>query len=82
MTLVPTRVTFRGLAHSDALEADIQERVAWREQFYAGIVRCRVLLDLPRRHRDDGRHAHVRIEMTVPRGSPIVVTHEPSLHGR
>jgi hypothetical protein len=41
MTLVPTRVTFRGLAHSDALEANIQERVAWLEQFHAGIVRCR-----------------------------------------
>ena len=82
MTLVPTQVTFRGLAHSDALEADIQERVGWLAQFYAGIVRCRVLLDLPHRHRHDGRHFHVRIEMTVPGGSPIVVTHEPSLHGR
>lgn len=81
MTLVPTQVTFCGLAHSDALEADIQERVAWLEQFYAGVVRCRVLLDLPHRHRHDGRHFHVRIEVTVPGGSPIVVSHEPSLHG-
>lgn len=82
MTLVPTQVSFRGLTHSDALEADIQERVAWLEQFYAGIVRCRVLLDLPHRHRHDGRHFHVRVEVTVPGGSPIVVNHEPSLHGR
>lgn len=82
MTLVPTQVTFRGLAHSDALEADIQERVAWLEQFYDGIVRCRVLLDLPHRHRHDGRHFHVRVEVTVPGGSPLVVNHQPSLHGR
>ena len=82
MTLVPTQITFRGLAHSDALEAAIQERVAWLEQFYARIVRCRVLLDRPHRHQHDGRHFHVRIEMTVPGGSPIVVNHEPSLHGR
>lgn len=82
MTLVPTQVTFRGLAHSDALEADIHERVAWLEQFYDGLVRCRVLLDLPHRHRHDGRHFHVRIEVTVPGGSPIVVNHQPSLHGR
>ena len=81
MTLVPTQVTFRGLAHSDALEADIQERVAWLEQFYAGIVRCRVLLDLPHRHRHDGRHFRVRVEATVPGASPIVASHEPSLHG-
>jgi cold shock CspA family protein len=82
MTLIPTQVTFRGLDVSDALEADIHERVAWLEQFYAGIVRCRVLVELPHRHRHDGRHFHVRVELTVPGADPIVVSHEPSLHGR
>ena len=81
MTLIPTQVTFRGLAHSDALEADIRKRIAWLEQFYAGIVGCRVLVEMPHRHRHDGRHFHVRIEVTVPGGAPIVVSHEPSLHG-
>lgn len=81
MTLIPTQVTFRGLSHSNELEVDIRERVAWLEQFYAGIVRCRVLLELPQRHRD-GRRFHTRIELTVPGGPPIVVSHEPSLHGR
>ena len=81
MTLIPTQVAFRGLAHSEALEADIQERIAWLQQFYADIVRCRVLIELPHRHRHDGRHFHVRVEMTVPGGAPIVVNHEPTLHG-
>jgi hypothetical protein len=81
MALIPTQVTFRGLAHSDALEADIDERVAWLEQFYRGIVGCRVLVELPHRHRRDGRPFHVRLEVTVPGGPPIVVSHEPSLHG-
>jgi hypothetical protein len=82
MTLIPTQVTFHGLAHSDALESDVRERVAWLEQFYAGIVRCRVLVELPHRHRRDGRHFHVRVEITVPGREPIIVGHEPSLHGR
>jgi cold shock CspA family protein len=82
MTLIPTQVTFRGLAHDDALEKEIRERVSWLEQFYEGIVRCRVLVEVPHRHRHDGRHFHVRIETTVPGGPPIVVNHEPSLHGR
>jgi cold shock CspA family protein len=82
MTLIPTQVTFRGLPHSDELDVDIRERVAWLEQFYAGIVRCRVLIELPHRHRHDGRHFHARIELTVPGSPPIVVSHEPSLHGR
>jgi cold shock CspA family protein len=82
MTLIPIQVTFRGLDHDDALEDDVRERVSWLEQFYAGIVRCRVLVEVPHRHRHDGRHVHVRIEVTVPGGPPLVVSHEPSLHGR
>lgn len=82
MTLIPTQITFRGLAPNEALESEIRERVSWLEQFYAGIVRCRVLVEVPHRHRHDGRHFHVRIETTVPGGPPIVVSHEPSLHGR
>lgn len=81
MTLIPTQVTFRGFTPPDALEADVHERIAWLEQFYAGIMRCRVLVEVPHRHRRDGRHFHVRIEITVPGGTPIVVSHEPSLHG-
>ena len=81
MTVIPTQVTFRGLRHLDAIEADIRERVAWLEQFYDGIIQCRVLVEVPHRHRRDGRHFHVRIELTVPAGAPIVISHEPSLHG-
>lgn len=82
MTLIPTQVTFRGLAHDEALERDVRERVSWLEQFYTGIVRCRVLVEVPHRHRHDGRHFHVRLELTVPGGPPIVVSHAPTLHGR
>lgn len=81
MTLIPTHINFRGLAHSETIEADIHERVAWLEQFYGGIVRCRVLVEIPHRHRHDGRHFQVCIDITVPGGAPIVVSHEPSLHG-
>ena len=81
MTLIPAQVTFRGFAHSDALEADVRERVAWLEQFYASIVRARVLVEMPHRHRHGGRHFHVRVELTVPGEPPIVVSHEPSSHG-
>jgi hypothetical protein len=81
MALIPTQVTFRGLAHRDALADEILQRVDWLEQFYTGIVRCRVLIEVPHRHRHHGQHFHVRIEVTVPGRDPIVVSHEPSLHG-
>jgi cold shock CspA family protein len=80
MTLIPIQITFRGFAGSEALDAEIRDHVAWLEQFYEGIVRCRVLVELPHRHRHGGRHFHVRVEVTVPGSAPIVVGHEPSLH--
>lgn len=78
MTLIPTQVTFHGLVHRDDIESAIRERVDWLEQFYDGIVRCRVLVEVPHRHRHRGRHFRVRIEITVAGGAPIVVSHDPS----
>jgi cold shock CspA family protein len=80
MTVLPVQVTFRGLEHTDALDAHVREHVAWLEQFYPRLMRCRVLLEIPHRHRHDGRHVHVRVELTVPGYDPIVISHEPTLH--
>ena len=81
MTQIPDQITFRGLAHSESLEAEVREHISWLEQHHPDLVRCRVALELPhrRRHRD-GRHVHVRIEVTFPNTEPIVVNHQPSLH--
>jgi cold shock CspA family protein/ribosome-associated translation inhibitor RaiA len=80
MTQTPVQVTFRGIDHSDAVEYDVRERLAWLEQFHRNIMRCQVVLEIPHRHRHNGRHVHVRLELTVPGHEPIVVSHEPSLH--
>ena len=82
MTLIPTQVTFHGLKHRDDIESDIRERVSWLEQFYDRIVGCRVLVEVPHRHHHGGQHFHVRIGLTVAGGPPIVISHDPSLHGR
>ncbi len=78
--LMPPDITFRGIPHSRTLEAAVVERLSWLERFYAGIVSCRVLIDAPDRHRRDGCHFRVTIELTVPHGNPIVINHAPSLH--
>lgn len=77
MTLIPLQVTFRGLAHSDALDTDIRKHVARLERFHQGIVGCRVLVVIPHGRQTHGRLFHVRIELTVAGGAPIVVSHEP-----
>jgi uncharacterized protein (DUF302 family)/ribosome-associated translation inhibitor RaiA len=74
----PVQVTFRGLDHSDALDAAIRERMNWLEQFYKNIVSGKVLVEMPHRHRQHGRAFHVRVTLSVPGRPPIVVSHEPA----
>src|SRR4029434_1943587 len=49
-------------------------------EFQHGVVGVGVLAELHHRHPRAGRPFHVRIELTVPRAAPIVVSREPSLH--
>lgn len=79
MQLTPT-ITFRGLKHSDALEAEIRARIDKLETYYPSIIGCRVLIELLQRHHETGNRYHVRIDLTVP-GDEIVVAHEASLRG-
>jgi hypothetical protein len=81
MTLIPTQVTFRGLrtrttSSPTFVSVDVAGTVLRRHRALSRGHRG------PHRHRHDGRHVHVRIELTVPGGPPIVASHEPSLHGR
>lgn len=72
-------ITFRGLKHSDALDADIRAHVDKLERYYQPIMGCRVLVELAQAHHKHGNHVHVRIDLTVP-GEELVVTHDASLH--
>jgi ribosome-associated translation inhibitor RaiA len=75
----PVQITFRNMGVSPALEQEIRSRAAWLETFYPGIVGCRVLLEIPHRHKKRGRPIHVRIELSLP-GEDVIVNHEPTLH--
>ncbi len=78
MQLTPT-ITFRGIDHSTALEAEIRTRINKLEMCYRSIMGCRVLVEFVQRHHVTGNRYHVRIDLTVP-GEEIVVAHEASLH--
>ncbi|MGE5246123.1 MAG: HPF/RaiA family ribosome-associated protein [Betaproteobacteria bacterium] len=72
-------ITFRGLAPSAALEADIRAHMARLETYYPSIMGCRVLVELAHRHHEAGNRYHVRIDLTIP-GEEIVITREAGLH--
>jgi hypothetical protein len=81
MTSIPLQITFDGLTHSTPIEAEIRERVAWLEQYYPRITGCRVLVTVPHRHQRVGRPFHILVDISVPGGAPIVVSHHPPLDG-
>lgn len=78
MTIKPVLISFRNMSVSPVLEDEARERVKWLESFYPGIIGCRVVLEVPHRHRRRGRPLHVRIEVSLP-GEDVVVNHEPAL---
>jgi ribosome-associated translation inhibitor RaiA len=71
------QITFRNMRGSSALEEEIRSRASWLESFYPRIVGCRVVLEVPNRHRRHGRPLHVRIELSLP-GEDVIVNHEPT----
>jgi ribosomal subunit interface protein len=72
---VPLQITMHGFSHSDALEADIRERVAKLEQFHPRMTSCRVAVEETRKHHQQGRQFTIRLDVRAP-GKEIVVTRD------
>jgi cold shock CspA family protein/ribosome-associated translation inhibitor RaiA len=77
-TELPLQITFRGIDHSQAVEAAVRERAARLARFSGLIQRLHVTVDMPHRHRHRGNHYAIRIDITTPSG-PVMVTRDPSL---
>ena len=76
--LVPLQISFHGIDHSDAAEANIRANVAKLEKINSQISGCRVAVE-GRNHCAETHKVslRVRIDVTVP-GSELVVTEEPA----
>jgi ribosome-associated translation inhibitor RaiA len=77
----PVQITFRNIQVSPALEEEVRSRLEWLESFQPALTGCKVVLEVPHRHRRNGRQLRVNIAVTMP-GGHVVVNHEPSMHGR
>ena len=71
----PLQIVVRNISHSTALEARIREDVAKLEAFHPRIVSCRVTVEELQKHRRQGRHFRVAIDLRVP-GREIVASHD------
>lgn len=70
----PLQITLRGMAHSAALESAIRERAAKLEQMHPDILSCRVVVEMPARHSQQGREFKVHVDARMP-GRDIDANH-------
>jgi ribosomal subunit interface protein len=72
---IPLQITLRNIAKSDAVEQAIRKRAEKLDRYHRHIVSCRVVVEIPSRHKQQGKEFVVRLDIKVP-GSEIVVTHD------
>lgn len=68
----PLQITFRDLPRSDALETHIREKAKKLEQYFSGMIGCRVVVDQDGRSQQQGKPFNIRIDISVP-GTDIIV---------
>jgi ribosomal subunit interface protein len=73
---MPLQVTFRSMAHSDALAAHVERRVAKLDHLFRGIISCHVVVELAGHHQRHGERYRLLINLGLP-GHELVVNHAP-----
>jgi ribosomal subunit interface protein len=72
----PLQVTFRSMAHSDALEAHVQQRVRKLDHFCDRIISCHVVIEVDGHRHRHGAQYRVSVHLGLP-GHEISVHHSP-----
>src|SRR5689334_9712730 len=70
----PLQITFRDLAHSNAIEAEIRERVEKLEKIAKVLMSCRVTVQRANRRHHQGNLFDISIQANVP-GAELAVGH-------
>lgn len=68
----PLQITMRAIPHSEMLEDHIRHKAIKLESYYPNLVGCRVVVEVPHRHKHQGRQFSVRLDITVPGGKLVV----------
>jgi ribosomal subunit interface protein len=71
----PLQITMLDIPHSDALEDHVRQKAAKLETLYPHLMGCRVVIEIPHKHKHQGRQFNVRLDITVP-GAELVVNRE------
>ena len=77
---IPLEVTFHNMDQSEAVEANVRERVAKLERYFDRIIGCRVVIEAPHRHNRKGKIYEVRVDVSVPGREIVVNRNGPKNH--
>jgi len=69
------QITFRDMSPSDAVAAEVREKVGKLEEVYEGLLGCRVAIESLTRRHQQGNVYRVRVDMIVP-GEDLVFGRE------
>ena len=73
---IPLQITVRDMEPSEALEARIRSKAQKLEEFFAHIVSCHVVVEMPHRHHQQGKQFNVRIDIGVPGNTIVLNRHQ------
>lgn len=72
---IPLQITIRDIEQSEALEKHIRDKAKKLDEFFNHIMSCRVVVEVPHKHHQQGKQFNVRIDIGVA-GSEIVVNRD------
>ncbi len=75
--MLPLQLTIRDMTNSEALQAIIRKKAEKLKTFNNRITSCRVVIDIPQKHKHRGKLFNIRIDVTVP-GKELVSTRKTS----
>ncbi len=74
---IPLQITIRDVDHSEALESHIREKAKKLDEFFNHVMSCRVVVEVPHKHHQQGKQYNVRIDIGVA-GGEIAVNRDHS----
>jgi ribosome-associated translation inhibitor RaiA/cold shock CspA family protein len=77
MLQVPLEIAFHNIESSEQAEQEIRARVSELERIYDRLISCRVRIDQRAKDLTGTIPPVVHIELGIPGGSDVVVSHEP-----
>lgn len=72
---LPLQITLRNMDHSETLDQHIREKALKLEEFYPNLMRCQVMVEEQRRHKQQGKLFNVRVHLTMLGGEIAVNRH-------